>query len=386
MKNCTEIDNKQEKNSKKLIIFHPTIAPYRIDFFNDLYQAFDTKIYLYYENLRNQTFNYEHIKNQFCFTPYYMKKQFGIGERCFYKGHIKEILRQKPDIVVTGEYSIGTWCAIIARILSRKKFSIVSICDDSEKMAQDCSTGRKISRELLLKRLNGLILCNDAAQKWYNKHSLIASCVFPIIHCDDIYRKQLKEGEKKANQLLTEYALAGKKVFIYVGRLSEEKNVPYLIKSFVKAHEANSDIVLFIVGDSGNAGTMVMDECHNIVKETQAGSYVHFVGRKENEELAAFYLIGQVLVLPSKREAFGAVVNEALLAGEYVMVSSNAGASGLVTEGNGEVINIKNTLIDFTSMIERLQPLDKQIQFRDSLMPYTYEKKMKELTEWLNEI
>ena len=69
-----------------------------------------------------------------------------------------------------------------------------------------------------------------------------------------------------------------------------------------------------------------------------------------------------------------------------MMVSSNAGASGLVTEGNGEVINIKNTLIDFTSMIERLRPLDKQIQFRDSLMPYTYEKKMKELTEWLNEI
>ena len=46
---------------KRLLIFHPTIAPYRIDFFNDLYRAFDTRVCLQYWNLRDQTFDYEKI-------------------------------------------------------------------------------------------------------------------------------------------------------------------------------------------------------------------------------------------------------------------------------------------------------------------------------------
>ena len=32
----------------KLLIFHPTIAPYRIDFFNDLSRSFDSRICLKY--------------------------------------------------------------------------------------------------------------------------------------------------------------------------------------------------------------------------------------------------------------------------------------------------------------------------------------------------
>ena len=46
---------------KKLLIFHPTIAPYRIDFFNELSRAFDTRVCLRYRNLRSQTFDYDKI-------------------------------------------------------------------------------------------------------------------------------------------------------------------------------------------------------------------------------------------------------------------------------------------------------------------------------------
>lgn len=90
----------------KIMIFHPTIAPYRIDFFNDLYKAFDTEIYLYYENLKDQTFDYDQIRNKFIFTPHYMKEVFSIGGRVVYKGHIWEILQQKPDMVLWGNIAL----------------------------------------------------------------------------------------------------------------------------------------------------------------------------------------------------------------------------------------------------------------------------------------
>lgn len=371
---------------KKVLIFHPTIAPYRIDFFNDLYQAFDTEIYLYYENLKSQTFDYDQIKKKFVFEPHYMKEWFSVGERTVYKGHIQEILRKKPDIVVVGEYSIGAWCAVIARVLSRKKFKIVTICDDSIKIAEECTGARRKSRDLLLKKLDGILLGNEPVQKWYSQYCNVPSFVFPIIHRDKVFREELTESMDKADKLIKEYKLQGKKVFLFVGRLVKEKNVAYLVSSFIEEHKGNKDMVLLVVGDSGSSDGVEEKKCRKLILEKDATDYIYMVGHKEGKELLAFFNVAQVLVLPSFYEPFGAVVNEALLAGEYVMVSSNAGASSLVTQENGEVINIDYSFIDFTKMLERLEPVGENLALRDNLMPYTYDGKMKELITWLSEL
>lgn len=371
---------------KKVLIFHPTIAPYRIDFFNDLYQAFDTEIYLYYENLKSQTLDYEQIKKKFAFTPHYMKERFSLGERTVYKEHITEILRKQPDIVVVGEYSIGAWCAVIARAFSKKKYKIVTICDDSVKIAEECSGMRRKSRDLLLKKLDGILLGNDAAQRWYRQYSSVPSFVFPIIHRDEIFREELAESLDEAKKLLSRYKLQGKKVFLFVGRLVKEKNVEYLVRSFIEAHEKNPDITLLIVGDSGSSDGKVEATCKALISIRKATDYIHMVGHKEGKELLAYFNVAQVLVLPSVYEPFGAVVNEALIAGEYVMVSSNAGASSLVTAENGEIIDIEQSTIDFTPILNRLNAADGNLILRKNLMPYTYDEKMKELISWLKEI
>lgn len=371
---------------KKVLIFHPTIAPYRIDFFNDLYKAFDTEIYLYYENLKDQTFDYEQIRKKFTFEPHYMKELFSIGKRAVYKDHIREILRQRPDIVIVGEYSIGIWCAVIARILSRKKFKIVTICDDSVKIAEECTGARRKSRDLLLKKLDGILLGNEPAQKWYSQYCNVPSFVFPIIHRDEVFREELAESIDKADKLINEYKLQGKKVFLFVGRLVKEKNVAYLISSFIEAHKDNKDMVLLVVGDSGSSDGVEEKKCKELILEKGATDYIHMVGHKEGKELLAFFNVAQVLVLPSVYEPFGAVVNEALLAGEYVMVSFNAGASSLVTPENGEIINIERSSIDFSSILERIEPVGKQIKLRKNRMPYSYDRKMNDLIQWLTEL
>ena len=371
---------------KKIIIFHPTIAPYRIDFFNDLYRAFDTEIYLYYENLKNQTLDYEQIKKKFVFTPHYMKEWFSIGERAVYKGHIREILRQKPDIVIVGEYSIGVWCAVIARVLSRKKFKIVTICDDSVKIAKECTGGRRKSRDLLIQKLDGILLGNEPVQKWYRQYCNVPSFVFPIIHRDEVFREELTESLDIADNLIDQYQLQGKRVFLFVGRLVKEKNVAYLVRSFIEEYKNNKDMVLLVVGDSGSSDGIEEKRCRELIHEKDATDYIFMVGHKEGKELLAFFAVAQVLILPSIYEPFGAVVNEALLAGMYVMVSSNAGASSLVTPENGEIINIERSSIDFSSILERIEPVGKQIKPRKNRMPYSYDRKMNDLIQWLTEL
>ena len=58
-----------------------------------------------------------------------------------------------------------------------------------------------------------------------------------------------------------------------------------------------------------------------------------FTGRLEGDALFAWYVLADVFVLASVQEAFGAVTNEALLAGCKVLVSRKAGSSCLVREG-----------------------------------------------------
>ena len=56
---------------KRLLIFHPTIAPYRIDLFNELYRAFDVRVCLLRRGLLSQKFDYEKISQQLVFSPTY---------------------------------------------------------------------------------------------------------------------------------------------------------------------------------------------------------------------------------------------------------------------------------------------------------------------------
>ena len=61
-------------NKKKILIIHPALAPYRIDFFNSLYQHFDAKFYFFNENLLNQKFDQDRLKKSLNFTCNYLKK------------------------------------------------------------------------------------------------------------------------------------------------------------------------------------------------------------------------------------------------------------------------------------------------------------------------
>ena len=67
---------------------------------------------------------------------------------------------------------------------------------------------------------------------------------------------------------------------------------------------------------------------------------VIFTGRLEGDELLQWYNIAKCFVLASYQEAFGAVTNEALLAGCKGLISCKAGSQCLIEEGkNGYIFN-----------------------------------------------
>ena len=109
------------------------------------------------------------------------------------------------------------------------------------------------------------------------------------------------------------------KNFLYVGRLSPEKNLEFLIRAFTKLPELTLNVVGF-----GPQETFL---------KSIAGANIVFHGAVENAKLPAYYRENDVFVLPSKSEVWGMVVEEALNNGVPVLVSDRVGCAEELIEG-----------------------------------------------------
>lgn len=319
-------------NKIRLTIYHKTIAPYRIDFFNHLFKEFDTDIWLEYKNLKSQKFNYDTILRQLCFTPRYLKAWFKVGDRMVYHGYRKSIKRHQPDIVIVNEFGFATLFVLLIRLFMHRHFRIVTICDDSHHMVakgNDFQKEHRLGRKVFTPLIDEIILPDKNATEWY-RHHYGKGIYFPIIYDDKRMRSMYADilgsnpQKKKGNT---------QKTFLFVGRLVGIKNVGTLIEAFSRLDQDENKLI--IVGDG--------DQRNNLEKQAE-GLNVTFTGRLEGKELFLQYLMSDVFVLPSRLEPFGAVTNEALIAGCWCIVSENAGSSSLIKEGqNGNIFNPDNT-------------------------------------------
>ena len=79
------------KEDKRILIFHPAIAPYRVDFFNELYNRLNARICVYYKNLKDQKFDYEKIEEKLLFRPDYFSRSVKVGHREIHIGHMRRM-------------------------------------------------------------------------------------------------------------------------------------------------------------------------------------------------------------------------------------------------------------------------------------------------------
>jgi 1,2-diacylglycerol 3-alpha-glucosyltransferase len=107
--------------------------------------------------------------------------------------------------------------------------------------------------------------------------------------------------------------------FITVARLSTEKNILGLLTAYSEYRQQGGDWSLVLVG----AGPQEQEL--KAFREAQGIPEVHFVGWKQYHEVPAYYGLASCFVMPSTREPWGFVVNEAMACGLPVLVSRQCG-------------------------------------------------------------
>lgn len=194
----------------------------------------------------------------------------------------------------------------------------------------------ELSREMLLK-------WGVPAKKIEIIHQ--ASRILELSEIIDQDPVKLREGRSGPLRLLS------------LGYLRKEKNNNFLIK--VCGRFSRTQVELLIVGDG--------PERENLC--AMGGDNVRFKGYLEGEDKFREYLSADVFVLPTIRDPWALVVNEAMYYGLPVICSSRAGARDMVM-GNGFVINpfdeedlytaIK-TLVDNRGLCEKMGRRSREI-------------------------
>ncbi|MFK5948631.1 MAG: glycosyltransferase [Methylococcales bacterium] len=118
-------------------------------------------------------------------------------------------------------------------------------------------------------------------------------------------------------------------MLLYVGRLSEEKDVKSLILAAEKAIETDA-LHLYIVGDGP-----LMGELKELTAKLKISEYVHFIGKVNHLEVSTWMGATDFFCLPSLREGCPNVILEALGCGRPVIASRVGAIPDVVNEDTG---------------------------------------------------
>lgn len=131
-----------------------------------------------------------------------------------------------------------------------------------------------------------------------------------------------------ANNTIEERELKGPMHLLYVGALTQRKDVMTLLRSLVNV---SFDYQLTIVGDGPER-----QELEHFAQDHRL--MATFIGSLQMDDCQKIMAENDLLVLPSRHDGWGAVVNEAMAVGTQVICSDHCGARQLLTEsGMGRI-------------------------------------------------
>jgi glycosyltransferase involved in cell wall biosynthesis len=155
---------------------------------------------------------------------------------------------------------------------------------------------------------------------------------------------------------------------LFVGQVSFQKGVPYLIEAFKRLKHPNKR--LRVVGAMSN-------EMRVFLRDRQA-DHVEFVGAVAQTELIPIMSTSHVLVLPSIQDGFGLVLGQAMACGCPVICSSNTGGEELFCdEREGFVVPIR----DSDAITTRLEQLSQDPRLRNQMSEAAI-RRVNELGGW----
>ena len=318
-------------------------------------------------------YQYEFLENNSP-TPSYLKSLVGLLNR----GIWKAIERDRPDLVVLMAWINPTWWLAVAAC---KYFDInyVFMTDQNIQNEANRSGLKAFFKNLVLRRIifptaSGFLSSGIANDRFYQRFNVPQDKIIPFAFSWG-YEEIIQVAEKLRGDkaLIREELGLGRDQFVvlFAGRFVPEKDLMTLIRAYKLAAMENS--VLMFIGDGGLKTQLTTFASQHDMDD------VMFFGFKNRQEISRFFSVADVVVLPSIRETWGLVVNEALCFSVPVILSDQVGSVyDLVDPAQNGFVFIAG---DATSLADKLETLhDMPIENRRQMRA----KSLQKITDWIN--
>lgn len=226
------------------------------------------------------------------------------------------VLRTDADLVILAGYSLPeNWVQLLILRLRGKK---VAVFCDSTVHDRPQTSFKSAFKRFFFANVDGAFCYGDRSRE-YLRHlgapddKIFTRCQAAALPPD--YSREKAIADRVARAAKPEHPQ-----FLYVGRLSDEKDLPVLLRAFAIVARKHPTSSLRLAGNGPKR-----DELVQLARELGIDGQVEFLGGKPAAELAAEYSKATCLVLPSRSEPWGLVVNEAMAQGCPAVVSDVCG-------------------------------------------------------------
>lgn len=324
---------------RRLVILTEIISPYRIPLFNALAQHAEVDLHVIFlaetdPILRQWQVYKEEIQFSHQVLPSW-RKRLGKYNWLLNRGVVRALVASAPDVILCGGYNyIASWQALLWARGRNIPFFLWS-----ESTQQDQRRGHALVELLkteFLRKCRGLVVPGRSAQEYARTLQIDEGRIFtaPNAVDNDLFSQAAAAARQNAAACRAELSLP-ERYFLFVGRLVRDKGVFELLSAYAKLDQSmRQQIGLVFVGDGASRREL------EAAAARIAPGVIRFAGFAQRDQLATYYALADMLILPTYTDPWGLVVNEAMACGLPIILSRAAGcAAELVRENwNGLLV------------------------------------------------
>lgn len=359
-------------------------APYRTLQLNEFSKIEKVELTAYYTDKPNENRKWNVNKpngfNEIDLKGFRIAGKFGYINKGLF-----DIIK-KNDLIILGCYEQPTYILVSILCNIFKKPYVLSFDGIStNRLNEEENPIKKYIKNIVIKNSKYIMGNGIVSKRYFNEvfNYPVHRIYNQYLTVDSKKIDKLYESRKRyRNEIRSKLGISEeKKVLIYSGRLIDIKNVDSVIKAISKLRR--KDIVFLITG-----GGELEKELKDLSQELDVNTIITgFIS--EQEELFKHYFAGDALILPSKYEPWGLVVNEAMFSGLPVLVSKVCGCSLDLVNNNGFIID-ENSIDDISEKIEILMYREFLTEIGDEsrklIKKWTYENSKNNLEKIIKNI
>lgn len=357
-------------------------APYRVEFFNELGKKCELTV-LFEEDSKQQKhrnsnwFNENYINFKAIFLK--QRKMFNKFKLCF--DVIKYVNNSQFDIIISCNPSTLTG---IYSIIYMKVKGIKFAIEADGAFAKNGKGIKEIFKKFIIGSAEYWISSSSITDEYFlmygAKKENIFRYPFTSLKQNDILKSKISNNEKlKIKEKLN---IKQDKVIISVGRFIDIKGFDVLIKS---AKYFSEDYGVYIIGGKATSGYI---ELINKFKLRN----IQFIDFKTKDQLKEYFLAADIFVLPTRGDAWGLVINEAMAYGLPVITTDRcvAGLELIKDNLNGFIVPVdkeKTLAMKIEEVFSKDNDIQRMSEYSlDIIRKYTIEEMTKRHMQIFNKI